>query len=120
MNSNTELNLILKKKWYEAIQSGIKKEEYREIKPYWIYRLCFEFETDERCHTCNGDHCAECLHRNGDKIEFKKFDTVRFHYGYTNKTMLFTIEGITIGHGHSEWGAPNEEVFIIRLGRRLL
>ncbi len=33
------LDLPLKEKWYEMIESGNKKEEYREIKKYWIGRL---------------------------------------------------------------------------------
>jgi len=30
------LRLTIKKEWFDMIQSGEKKEEYREIKPYWI------------------------------------------------------------------------------------
>lgn len=33
------LPLPLKKEWYNMIESGVKTEEYREIKPYWINRL---------------------------------------------------------------------------------
>ena len=29
------LHLNLEKKWFDMILSGEKKEEYREIKPYW-------------------------------------------------------------------------------------
>ena len=29
------LHLTLKKKWFDMILSGEKKEEYREIKSYW-------------------------------------------------------------------------------------
>ena len=29
----------LKAQWYEMIESGVKTEEYREIKPYWNQRL---------------------------------------------------------------------------------
>lgn len=29
------LDLPLKAKWYDMIESGVKPEEYREIKPYW-------------------------------------------------------------------------------------
>jgi hypothetical protein len=28
------LNLVLKKKWYDMIESGEKTEEYRELKSY--------------------------------------------------------------------------------------
>lgn len=33
------LCLTLQKKWYEMIESGVKTEDYREIKPYWIKRI---------------------------------------------------------------------------------
>lgn len=37
------LHLPLKKGWYEMIESGVKTEEYREIKPYWAKRLLKDF-----------------------------------------------------------------------------
>jgi len=33
------LFLILKGNWFDMIASGEKKEEYREIKPFWTKRL---------------------------------------------------------------------------------
>lgn len=33
------LTLPIKKKWFDMILSGEKKEEYREIKPYWDTRF---------------------------------------------------------------------------------
>ena len=30
------LYLTLKKQWFDMINDGIKTEEYREIKPYWV------------------------------------------------------------------------------------
>ena len=33
------LRLNLKGVWYDMIESGEKKEEYREIKSYWTKRL---------------------------------------------------------------------------------
>lgn len=35
--------LTIKKKWFDMILSGVKKEEYREIKPYYDSRLPKEF-----------------------------------------------------------------------------
>lgn len=40
------LVLPIKKKWFNMIKSGEKKEEYREIKPCWTKR--FENETDRQ------------------------------------------------------------------------
>lgn len=38
------LHLPMKKKWYNMVLSGDKKEEYREYKPYWTSRIdnCIE------------------------------------------------------------------------------
>lgn len=81
------LDLPLKAKWYKMIESGIKPEEYREIKPYWEKRL---------------------INRG--------YTHVRFRFGYTEITMLREIESITIGYGNPDWGAPkDEQVFIIKL-----
>ena len=33
------LHLTLNKKWFDMIAAGVKKEEYRSIKTYWIKRL---------------------------------------------------------------------------------
>ena len=34
--------LSVKKEWFDKIVSGEKKEEYREIKPYWVARLFYD------------------------------------------------------------------------------
>lgn len=100
-----KLHLVLKGKWYDMIDSGIKTEEYREIIPYWINRICkkvsYEFETSYTT------------------VQIKSYDIICFHRGYTNTTMEFKVKDITIGKGKPEWGAPEKEVFIIRLGERL-
>lgn len=103
-----KLHLVLKGKWYDMINSGIKTEEYRDIRPYWINRLC-ETATDK----------SICSEDSLNNVEICHFDEVCFHRGYTNTTMTFNIKDITIGKGNPEWGAPKEEVFIIKLGERL-
>lgn len=39
--SNT-IHLPIKRKWFDMIASGVKKEEYREIKKHWVSRLVDE------------------------------------------------------------------------------
>ena len=34
------LTLSLKKQWFDMIKAGIKKEEYREIKPRYLEMFC--------------------------------------------------------------------------------
>lgn len=38
------LHMTLHKIWYNQILAGLKKEEYREIKPYWTNRLSKEYD----------------------------------------------------------------------------
>lgn len=115
------LDLVLKHRWYDMIASGEKKEEYREIKPYWIKRLVSD------CKMVADDFPAPIIY-DGNAVkttmnfEFKIFWScthVRFRRGYTNTTMTFKIEDMKIGIGNPNWGAPNEEVFIIKLGKRI-
>ena len=35
------LTLSVKKEWFDLIKAGEKREEYREIKPYWVARLFY-------------------------------------------------------------------------------
>lgn len=88
------LHLVLKAQWYNLIEQGEKKEEYRDITPYYDKRL-----------------------RNADG-SFKHYDAVCFHYGYSSKTMTFEIKDIVIGEGKPEWGAEKgKKYFVIKLGR---
>lgn len=105
------LHLTLKKEFFTMIKSGVKKEEYREIKPYWISRFC-------------EDHPG-CI--GGDFMDphtvmaytFKEFDYVIAKNGYSGGSPLISWkhEGITIGTGNPEWGAiPGKIYFILKIG----
>lgn len=85
------LHLTLTKKWFDMIYSGIKKEEYREIKEYWDKRLS------------------------------KEYDIIKFvnGYGSDRPTILIECLGIEIGKGNTEWGGGDEDVYIIKLGEIL-
>lgn len=112
------LHLPLKKEWYEMIESGVKTEEYRKIKPYWVARFtrCYKWcamNVPTHPHRC--EFCRPTL----KDIITDKYTHVTFSYGYTKRTITFEIESITIGKGKPEWGAPTEDVFIIKLGKRV-
>lgn len=116
------LHLPLKAQWYEMIESGVKTEEYREIKPHWIKRF-FVHSDGRRINKSD----AEYLARNisvlfsavyEGTIKHVNYTHVKFSYGYTKKTMMFEIESITFGKGNPDWGAPPEIVFVIKLGNR--
>lgn len=102
------LNLPLKARWYDMIESGEKKEEYREIKPYWYQRLYQrkkEFAYAGRLTRDDAEYACdlglryiltgEGFHDN----ELKPYTHVRFRYGYTKRTMLFELKEIIIKLG---------------------
>ena len=73
------------------ILSGMKTEEYREIKRYWEKRLLG-----------------------------KSYDNVCFRNGYASNASQFTMElkSITLSTGKPEWGAEESKVyFVLSLGK---
>lgn len=124
MKTNKTLCLPLKKEWYEMIESGIKTEEYREIKPYWVQRLTRYGNNEKLNGRLYADFLAsfpEVLKYNIENqlMYYPDYTHIKFSYGYTKRTMIFELEKITIGKGKPGWGAPNEDVFIIHLGKRI-
>lgn len=75
------LHLNLKAKWYDMIESGVKKEEYREIKPFWKKRLK---ETVQFVDEDTGNII--------DVEKFKDYDVVKFIYDYTKHSMTFKLD----------------------------
>jgi hypothetical protein len=112
------LHLPLKKEWYEMIESGVKLEEYREIKPYWSKRLLKDFPIYLRISLDMSIIANDFSVFKGKELH-PVYTHVKFSYGYTKRTMTFEIESIRIGKGKPEWGAPTESVFIIKLGKRV-
>ncbi len=113
------LYLPLKKEWYEMIERGEKLEEYREFKPYWLQRL-MHWSDGGRIDKISAERVMEHLIGTFEwGPKFKDYDAVCFSYGYTKRRMTFEFAGLTIGRGRKEWGAPDHDVFIIKLGKRL-
>ena len=81
----------------------------RENTRYWKTRLIDTVIYDE------GDEETE----SPVFIFFKDYDAVCFSYGYTRRRMLWECKGVDFGRGRPEWGAPDHETFIIKLGNRL-
>ena len=116
------LDLSLTYHWYDMIASGVKKEEYREIKWFYFNRLVGTHRINKgNIQYCTDNcikyydhfkHCIDCKLMN-----WKHYDAVRFHRGQGGKrSMLVECKDIRIGIGNSEWSAPEKEVFIISLG----
>lgn len=116
------LDLVLKHKYYKMYEDGIKPEEYREITPYWCNRLLEETPSGTRYW----ESVLEIERERGDFDKFmnraynaRYYTHVRFHDGYTSTSLLYEIKEITVGKGNPDWGAPDHETFIIKLGNRI-
>lgn len=67
-NGRRVLKMTLQREWFDQIREGTKKEEYRELKPYWKTRI-------------EGREYDEILFRNGYNPDSP---TMRVEYlGYT-------------------------------------
>lgn len=111
MSDKKILKLTLKKKWFDMILSGEKKEEYREIKEYWSKRLV---STSYSAVTFKG--VMELALPNDF---FKHFTHIEFTNGYgaNMPRILIECKGIKKGYGETKWGAVEDiEYFIIKLG----
>lgn len=97
------LPLVLKGEWYDMIERGDKREEYRLLKDYWQKRI-YNWYPD-----MNG-----------------KYPVVEFRHGYAKnaRRMAFsvpfveTVRDKTVPH-RPEWGEPGKPHFIICLGSRV-
>lgn len=87
-------NLILpiKKKWFHMILSGEKKEEYREIKPYYQSRFRKIFYILPQSLIPAGNEHRQIMFRNG----------------YSRKSPSFIADcTLDIKQGKEEWGAES-------------
>lgn len=100
------------------IASGEKKEEYREIKPYWVSRLVDEIELP-RTWELNEGFAFELA---GHKCVMKNsqaFDCVEFRNGYSKNApkVRLKIRDIVQDYGKEKWGAVyGQPYFVIKLG----
>lgn len=98
------LTLSLKKQWFDMIKAGVKKEEYRDIKPFYNARFCEPLN-------------SRIFH--SGETGAKTFDRLVFTLGYpkagdTERRLEFKNPKISIGTGRPEWGAePGKMYFVI-------
>lgn len=90
------LTLPIKKKWFDMIKSGEKKEGYREIKPYYDKRL------ERKVNFCKATN-------NGYYILLRN--------GYSKNSPTLKVSCIvTKGYGKPEWGAElGKEYYVLKI-----
>lgn len=95
METKRILPLTLKKEWFDQIAVGTKTEEYRELKDFWITRLCTSAGVGN----------------------FKIFDEVHFRNGYAKDAPFMRVEfkGTEIRKDLHTRG----KYFVIKLGKVL-
>lgn len=96
------LTLPIKKKWYDMILSGDKREEYREINPYYHSRLARYMRKE----------------RSSDNEPWHRCETwICFRNGYSKNSPSFrALCTVRIGEGKAEWGAEDgQEYFILEI-----
>lgn len=113
-SQKTVLHLVLKHKWFDMIEAGIKIEEYRDIEK-WCPRICSLSNTlgcDKKCIGCK-------------RIDWKDkkrlvyypipsfIEKIVFHRGYTSQTITKEVIAFNIGYGLEEWGAPKDDLVLI-------
>lgn len=107
------LQLSLKKNWFEMTKSGIKTEDYRSITPYWIKRFY-----DEKFLIISDNINPEDI----KKYKLKNFTQNIMTLGYpskddTSRIIKLEHKGIEIRTGNPEWGAgPDKIYFVIKHG----
>lgn len=104
------LILPIKKKWFDMILSGEKKEEYREIKPYYtsrfrnvviVFNRPLSAQEVTYLHLTNDYNKTDILFRNG--------------YSKSSPTIKCKVV-ITKGYGKEEWGAePNKVYYVLKI-----
>lgn len=101
------LILPIKKKWFDMILSGEKKEEYREIKPYYMSRFANVFSmyptssTYPYSNVPYGTDIREILFRNG--------------YGKNCPEFVASCT-LEVKKGKPEWGAePGREYYVLKI-----
>lgn len=102
------LHLVLKKKWYDLIESGEKKEEYRDETPYWKKRIDGWWQ------------------RSWPKYRVAPIPAVVvLHCGYRKDPQMAWLVRYLIcdasgdNSRHREWGKPKTSHYIIPLGERV-
>lgn len=128
------LQLTLTKKWFDLTKEGVKKEDYREITPYWCTRFLTqngEVETQNFWKHYLETFGIETLKKvymnysNVHRIKSKVFDKNIMTHGYpkkedAKKRLVYQHEGIEIRTGNTEWGAKQDEIyFVIKHGEQV-
>lgn len=123
------LQLSLKKEWFEMTKAEIKTEDYREINRYWAKRLIYNWKDLllKRCviDFIDDNDAHNFVMNKMNYFGFNEYESNTMTLGYPKSTdfdriIKFEHAGIEIRTGNPEWGAePNKLYFVIKHGKRI-
>ncbi|MBS9773826.1 MAG: ASCH domain-containing protein [Tenacibaculum sp.] len=119
------LHLTIKKQWFDLIKLGKKKEEYREIKPYWSKRLLEDSGNDvTELELCEALKYAYHPSWDNEIIDtaVKDYYVIIFKNGYRKNAPTLKVEykGLKISRGKTEWGAEEGVAYFTLLLGKIL
>lgn len=108
------LTLPIKKKWFDMILSGHKKEEYREIKPYYISRF-------RKLLNVPGLVSDKAVIERLERGIEKEVLCIRFRNGYSKTSPSFIAKcTLSIGTGKEKWGAEKGKKYFVLTIHKIL
>ena len=120
--SNT-IHLPIKRKWFDMILSGEKKEEYREVKPYWWKRLLTVPSATSIAHHLWPDYELSDLEGCGVAPKYGNATTLTLTAGYgkDKPRIIIDLKWIDIKKTNPAWCPPKTKGlwFSLRLGEIL-
>lgn len=119
------MQMSLKTKWFEMTKELIKREDYRELTPYWYSRLCL-YRGGKKSQKWWKEYFEYTFSLDqAGRISFVSFSTNTLTLGYpksddTERILRFDHAGIEIREGNPDWGAePGKLYFVIKHGKQL-
>lgn len=98
------LPLVLKKRWFDLVATGQKREEYRDHTRYWIVRINNWFKKSEA-------------------LGFPQVVEFRLGYDARAPRTAFMLDSLLIRapyrFEHPDWGEPCGEHYVLGLGERV-
>lgn len=104
------LTLPIKKNWSDLILKGIKKEDYRDIKPYYTSRFSKLFGICEQTLLYYASQ--------NFNVEFENSCAyIKFRNGYSQNSPYFKVYcRLAIKTGNLEWGAePRKKYYVLKI-----
>jgi hypothetical protein len=112
---NLQLSLIAK--WFEMTKAGVKKEDYRELTPYWYAIFCL-YDGQKKSKKFWEFAPINSLSFDTSKVSFNEYENNIMTLGYpksddSERILKLKHNGIKVWHGNTEWGAVQGRLYFV-------